>query len=72
MDLAIDRFSKLVPDERKRKFYVRVFKWVVAFATWKYGAKSAQAEMDALEAQLNEAGHSSHAAPPPHPVSISL
>jgi hypothetical protein len=36
MHAAIDSFVRLVPDEAKRKFYVRIFKWVVAFATWKY------------------------------------
>lgn len=28
-----------MPSEQKRKFYIRIFKWVVAFATWKYGEK---------------------------------
>ena len=32
---AIERFVKLVPDELKRKFYIRIYKWVVAFASWK-------------------------------------
>ena len=32
---------KLVPDDLRRRFYTRVFKWVVAFATWKFGATRA-------------------------------
>lgn len=36
MALVIDSFVRLVPDEAKRRFYARIFKWVVAFATWKY------------------------------------
>ena len=51
---AIDNLTKLVPDENKRKFFVRVFKWVVAFATWKYGPKSAVAEMENLQATFGD------------------
>lgn len=36
INVAIASFVKLVPDEARRKFYVRVFKWVVAFAIWRY------------------------------------
>lgn len=36
LNAAIHSFVRLVPDEPKRKFYLRIFKWVVAFATWRY------------------------------------
>ena len=49
LNIAIENLTKLVPDENKRKFFVRVFKWVVAFATWKYGPKSAVAEVESLQ-----------------------
>ena len=28
---------KLEPDETRRRFYTRIFKWVVAYASWKFG-----------------------------------
>jgi hypothetical protein len=33
---AIENYSILVPSDIKRKAYLRVFKWVVSFAFWKY------------------------------------
>lgn len=31
---AIGNLAVLVPNDSKRKMYIRVFKWVVAFAFW--------------------------------------
>jgi hypothetical protein len=33
---AMNEFAVLVPDETTRREYVRMFKWVVAFATWRF------------------------------------
>lgn len=38
LQVAYDSVVRLVPDETRRRFYMRVFKWVIAFATWKFGA----------------------------------
>ena len=54
LNVAIENLTKLVPDENKRKFFVRVFKWVVAFATWKYGPKSASAEVQNLQSTFGD------------------
>ena len=54
LNVAIENLTKLVPDENKRKFFVRVFKWVVAFATWKYGPKSASAEVENLQSTFGD------------------
>lgn len=32
---AINDFIKLVPNEFHRKFYLRIYKWTIAFASWK-------------------------------------
>ena len=32
---AMDSWTKAVPDELRRAFYMRIYKWVVAFATWR-------------------------------------
>ena len=37
LQAAQESVLKLVPIESRRRFYQRVFKWVVAFATWRYG-----------------------------------
>jgi hypothetical protein len=37
---ATQKLHLLVPNEDKRKNYLRLFKWVVSFATWRYGADS--------------------------------
>ncbi|KAJ1441050.1 hypothetical protein B484DRAFT_127429 [Ochromonadaceae sp. CCMP2298] len=39
---AQESLLRLLPDTNKRHFYQRVFKWVVAFATWKYGEAGEQ------------------------------
>lgn len=31
----MDSWTKAVPDELRRAFYMRIYKWVVAFATWR-------------------------------------
>ena len=36
LNAELGNFEVLVPDEQKRRSYVRVFKWVVAFATWRF------------------------------------
>ena len=54
LNVAIENLTKLVPDENKRKFFVRVFKWVVAFATWKYGPKSASAKVQNLQSTFGD------------------
>ena len=33
---AVEKLVTLVPNELRRRAYIRVYKWVVAFATWKY------------------------------------
>jgi hypothetical protein len=38
--VATQKLHLLVPNEDKRKNYLRLFKWVVSFATWRYGADS--------------------------------
>lgn len=32
--MAIAEFVKLVPNEFHRKFYLRIYKWTIAFSTW--------------------------------------
>jgi len=51
---AIDRLSQLVPDEAQRRLYVRVFKWVVAFASWKYGPESTENQLLALDKEIGD------------------
>jgi hypothetical protein len=34
LDDAVAEFVKLVPNEFHRKFYLRIYKWTIAFATW--------------------------------------
>ena len=34
--VAQESVRKLVPDENRLRAYQRVFKWVVAYATWRY------------------------------------
>lgn len=41
---ATEKLHLLVPNETKRKRYVRLFKWVVSFATWKYGKEAGHLE----------------------------
>lgn len=36
-----DTFVSMIPQENRRKAYVRLFKWVVANASWKYKSKLA-------------------------------
>lgn len=43
-------FSKVVPNEFHRKFYLRVFKWTVAFATW----NMANVYLDNMKTQIVE------------------
>ena len=31
----MESWTKAVPDELRRAFYMRIYKWVVAFATWR-------------------------------------
>lgn len=40
---AVHELVTLVPNESERRAYVRVYKWVVAFATWRY-TKTAEEE----------------------------
>lgn len=40
--MAQESVVRLVPDETRRRFYLRVFKWVVAFATWKFSGVRAR------------------------------
>jgi hypothetical protein len=42
LEAAQESVHKLVPDEARLRFFQRVFKWVVAFATWRYGEARAR------------------------------
>ena len=50
LQIAVDRFTVLVPNANQRKSYLTAFKWVVAFATWRYSFKS-NAELQTYELQ---------------------
>jgi len=68
----MDSWTKAVPDELRRAFYMRIYKWVVAFATWRSidhaavaiattSAKSASKAKDASSAAAAAATGDHHA-----------
>lgn len=50
---ATEKLHLLVPNEEKRKAYFRLFKWVVSFATWRYGFETTPGKND----DIDEAGY---------------
>lgn len=53
---ATEKLHLLVPNEKKRKNYLRLFKWVVSFATWRYGTETAGSSHKS-DGAVDEAGY---------------
>lgn len=45
-EAASNKFALLVPTENKRKVFLRLFKWVISFATWKYSSDNKPKEIN--------------------------
>lgn len=52
---AYSEFASLVPSEFARRFYLRIFKWTVAFATW---VPTLDSTIDSIEERLRSSGNS--------------
>ena len=50
----MERFATLVPNEALRKRYHRIFKWVVAYAHWKFVRPTSEGAADNLPAPPSE------------------
>jgi hypothetical protein len=53
---ASEKLHLLVPNEKKRKNYLRLFKWVVSFATWRYGTETVGSS-NKSDGAMDEAGY---------------
>ena len=65
LQAAQESVLKLVPIESRRRFYQRVFKWVVAFATWRYGEVRTRLREGNTHSSSNS-GATSAVSPNPH------
>lgn len=52
---AYSEFASLVPSEFARRFYLRIFKWTVAFATW---VQTLDTTIDSIEERLRSSSNS--------------
>jgi len=53
---AMEKWTKAVPDELRRAFYMRIYKWVVAFATWRSSDPSGGAALKTKDVPATTAG----------------
>lgn len=64
--VAEQKLNVLVPSETRRKNYIRAFKWIVSFATWKYEVSAGTLDGSGFEKDqlfYGALGHTAHENP---------